>query len=228
MLLGRQAVFLKIALKTSPHLRGRDRKGNRRQADARKCGPRKPCGVTGITAKAGAGAESERQNPLPPSYRQERSRAMKLAIRLAIVLLCLLAPVAVAAQTAEVDWVHGTDFSRFHSFTWATGAYPIQDPDANLGMAAAVQDELGSKGVQYVGPQDKFDLFVTYNAVINPDAQGTARKIITIKVRIFDARNNTRIWIAGGYVALVDDLQENRRNVRALLAEMFRQYPPSE
>ena len=153
---------------------------------------------------------------------------MKLAIRLAALLLCLLAPAVVAAQTAEVDWVHGTDFSRFHTFTWATGAYPIQDPDANLGMAAAVQDELGAKGVQYAGPQDKFDLFVTYNAVINPDAQGTARKVITIKVRIFDARNNTRIWIAGGYVALVDDLEENRRNVRALLAEMFRQYPPSE
>lgn len=153
---------------------------------------------------------------------------MKLVRRLAILLLCFLVPVVVAAQTAEVNWVRGTDFSQFRTYTWATPAYPIQDPDANLGMAAAVQEELEGKGLRFVGPQQKFDVFVTYNAVINPDAQATARKIITIKVRIFDARNNTRIWMAGGYVGLVDDLQQNRQNVRALIAEMFRQYPPSE
>lgn len=153
---------------------------------------------------------------------------MKLAIRLAVLVLCLLVAAVAAAQTAEVDWVHGTDFSRFHTFTWATGAYPIQDPQPSLGMALAVQEELGAKGVQYVGPQEKFDLFVTYNAVVNPDPQDSSRQIITVKVRIFDARNNTRIWLAGGYVALVSDRAENRRNVRALLAEMFRQYPPSE
>ncbi len=153
---------------------------------------------------------------------------MKLAMRFAVLLLCLLVPVVVAAQTAEVDWDHGTDFSRFHTFTWAKAPYPIQDPDASLGMARAVQDELEAKGVQFVDPQEKFDVFVTYNAKINPDLQDPSRKLITVKLRIFDSRNNTVIWRAGGYVALVNDKEQNRRNVRALLAAMFEKYPPPE
>ena len=153
---------------------------------------------------------------------------MKLVIGFAALLLCLLIPVVVAAQTTEVDWVHGTDFSRFHTYTWATAAYPIQDPDASLGMARAVHDELEAKGVQFVDPQQKFDVFVTYNVIINPDPQDTSRKLITVKLRIFDSRNNTAIWRAGGYVAVVNDKMQNRRNVRALLAAMFQKYPPSE
>jgi uncharacterized protein DUF4136 len=151
---------------------------------------------------------------------------MKLVIRFAVLLLCLLVPAALTAQTVDVDWVHGTDFSRFHTFTWATGAYPIQDPDASLGMALAVQNELEAKGVQYVGPQEKFDAFVTYNVKTNPDPQDSSRTIVTVKLSIFDARNNSSVWRAGGYFTATSDKAENRRNVRALLAEMFRQYPP--
>lgn len=153
---------------------------------------------------------------------------MKLVIRFAVLLLCLLIPVVVAAQTTEVDWVHGTDFSQFHTYTWATGPNAIQDPDASMGMARAVQDELEAKDVQFVEPEQKFDVFVTYNARINPDPQDMSRKLITVNLRIFDSRTNTVIWSAGGYVALVNDKEKNRSNVRALLAAMFQQYPPSE
>lgn len=152
---------------------------------------------------------------------------MKLAATLA-VLLFLLVPAAVTAQTVQVDWVHGTDFSRFRTFTWATGAYPIQDPDASLGMALAVQQELEAKGVQCVGPQEKFDVFVTYNVKINPDPQDSSKTIVTVKISIFDSRNDTSIWRAGGYFTATSDKMQNRRNVRALLAEMFQQYPPSQ
>ena len=148
--------------------------------------------------------------------------------RFAILLLCLLISVAVDAQTAEVDWVRGTDFSRFHTYTWATAAYPIQDPDASLGMARAVGGELEAKGVQFVSPQQKFDIFVTYNVIINPDPQDSSRKLIIVKLRIFDSRNKTVIWRVGGSVAQVNDKMQNRRNVRALLATMFQKYPPPE
>jgi hypothetical protein len=153
---------------------------------------------------------------------------MKLMVSSAVLLLFLLIPVIVAAQTTDVDWVHGTDFSRFHTYTWATAANPIQDPDASLGMARAVQSELEAKGVQFVDRQQKFDVFVTYNAKINPDARDPSERVITVNVRIFDSRNNTVIWSAGGYVALGKDKVQNRRNVRALLAAMFQKYPPSD
>ena len=143
---------------------------------------------------------------------------------LAVLVLCLVAPVA--AQTAEVDWAHGTDFTQFRTFTWATGAYPINDADVSLGMANAVQDELAAKGVEFVDPKRKFDVFVTYNIKVNQDVHDTSRQVIVVALRIFDSKNNNVIWRAGGNVAVVDDQNKNRANVRALVAAMFAQYPP--
>ncbi len=151
---------------------------------------------------------------------------MTSATRFCFLMVCLLSAAALCAQDTQVDWARGTDFSRFHTFTWATAAYPIQDPDANLGMARAVRDELEAKGVQFVGPQEKFDLFVTYNAKITTDVQDSSRRLLAVQVRIFDSRNNNVIWRAGGNVALVTDNDQNRRNVRTLLAELFQKYPP--
>ncbi len=146
----------------------------------------------------------------------------------AVLLSIFLLPTVVAvAQTAEVDWVRGTDFGQYHTFTWARGAYPIQDPDANLGMARVVQDQLERRGLKFVDPQQKFDVFVTYNAAIQPDLQNSSRKILALKVRIFDSQNNTVIWRSGGTVTLVEDMEENRRKVRGLLEDMFQKYPPS-
>lgn len=153
---------------------------------------------------------------------------MKLAVGLAVLLLSLVLPADLAAQTVEVDWVHGIDFHQFHTFTWAIAAYPIQDPDANLGMAQAVQQELEAKGVRYTEPAQRFDVFVTYNAKINQDPTDLSRQRITLKLHIFDSRNNNIIWRAGGYVTLGSDKQQNRENARALIAAMLRQYPPPE
>lgn len=151
---------------------------------------------------------------------------MKLGRGFAVLLPCFLLTMVAAAQTSEVEWVHGTDFGQFHTFTWAKPPYPIQDPDANLGMQRAVQEELENRGVLLVDQRQKFDLFVTYNAIINPDVQDSSRKVITLKLRIFDSRNNTVIWRAGGYVDLGDDRKQARSKVRALLASMFQKYPP--
>jgi hypothetical protein len=151
---------------------------------------------------------------------------MKLATSCAFLLFSLLTAFAALAQTTHVDWVRGTDFGRFHTFTWATAAYAIQDPDANLGMARAVREELEAKGMQFVAPDQKFDVFITYNAKINQDPQDLSRELITLNVRIFDSRNHTVIWSAGGYVALGNNKPQNRSNVRGLLAEMFKKYPP--
>ncbi|HUN88402.1 MAG TPA: DUF4136 domain-containing protein [Terriglobales bacterium] len=153
---------------------------------------------------------------------------MKLLAAVAVILLCLSFALSAPAQTVQTDWVRGTDFSRFHNFTWATGQFPIQDAEADLKMADAIQAQLQAKGINYVGPNQRFDCFVTYNLVINPDPQNTGGQIITVALRFFDARNNTVVWRAGSYVPLVpNNLPENRKNVKAVIAKMFAQFPPS-
>jgi hypothetical protein len=152
---------------------------------------------------------------------------MKLS-RSAVFLLCLLASAVMTAlnQNPQVDWVRGTDFSRIHSFTWATAVYPIQDPDVNLGLARAVQDELEAKSVQYVSSDQKFDVFVTYNAKVNQDPANLSQNLLTLNVRIFDAKNNSVIWSAGGHIALGKDKAQNRSKAHELLVQMFQKYPP--
>jgi len=152
---------------------------------------------------------------------------MKLG-KLAVVAVCLIAPVVIIGQSQnpQVDWLRGTDFSHIHSFTWATAVYPIQDPDINLGLARAVQDELEAKSVQYVSSDQKFDVFVTYNAKVNQDPANLSQNLLTLNVRIFDAKNNSAIWSAGGYIALGKDKAQNRSKAHELLDEMFKKYPP--
>jgi|GEM_PF-6505639 len=149
---------------------------------------------------------------------------MRLKHAFAAVLLLLSVQVA-CAQTVKVDSVHGTDFSQFHTFTWATSHYPINDPNANVGMANAIQSELSNKGVQFVDATSKFDVFVTYNAKTTQDPKNTSKQILTLSVRIF-AGNNTVVWSAAGSVPWVKDKAQNGQNARALITSMFEQYPP--
>lgn len=153
---------------------------------------------------------------------------MKLLAAVAVVFLFLSFGLTATAQDVQTDWVRGTDFTRYHAFTWATGAYPIQDGESALKMAYAVQSELLEKGIRYVGPNDKFDCFVTYNLVINPDPQKPGSSIITVQLRLFDAGNNTVVWRAGGFVPVVpNNLPQNRAHVKELIAKMFAKFPPS-
>jgi hypothetical protein len=153
---------------------------------------------------------------------------MKLRTLVPLLIICFSLPTCLLAQDPEVEWVSGTDFTQFHTFTWAKPPYPIQDPDASLGMARAVQDELQLKGIRFIPPEEKFDIFVTYNAKVDPDLQDSSRKLLTLRVRIFDSKNNNVIWRAGGSFVLGNDKQQNRSSARDLLAAMFRKYPPSE
>lgn len=151
---------------------------------------------------------------------------MRCATRCALLLLCLTLPLLAAAQTTQVEWDHGANFSSFHTFTWAVGPYPIQDADASMGMLTAVRDELEAKGVRYVDPKDPFDTFVTYNARMTADPQDSSRRVLTLNVRIFRAQDNTIVWTAAGNFTMSDDKEQNRSRARALLAELFQQYPP--
>lgn len=146
-----------------------------------------------------------------------------------VVALLLLLSSAGLAQDVEVEWERGTDFSQFHSYTFAKEYFPINDVAANLGMALAVGEELEAKGLRLVAPKQKtYDLFVSYNARIVPDPQDSSRKSIVLRVRIFNSKDNNLIWHAGGSVPLQKDNADNQRNVRQKLAAMFQQYPPSK
>jgi hypothetical protein len=150
---------------------------------------------------------------------------MKRVVKSALVVFFV--SILSAAQNPHVDWVRGTDFTKFHTFTWAKAHYAIQDPYANLSLATALQDELEAKSVHFVAPEQKFDVFVTYTVRINQDTVNLSQNILTMNIRIFDSRNNAVVWSAGGFTPMGKDNSENRRKARELLGQMFQKYPPS-
>ena len=111
----------------------------------------------------------------------------------------------------------GSEFTAPH-----TASIALRVPDVE-----AARRELEAKGVGYVPDNQKFDIFVTYNAMVNPDPMNYSKKILTLKIRIFDSRNNNLIWQSGGYIPLGTDRQQNRMSARKLLAQLFEKYPPS-
>jgi Domain of unknown function (DUF4136) len=149
---------------------------------------------------------------------------MKLARKSAVFVFCI--SLLSIAQNPHVDWVRGTDFSKFRTFTWAKSHYAIQDPYANLSVAAAVQDELAAKGVHFLPSEEKFDVFVTYTVRINQDTLNLSQNVLTMNIRIFDSHNNTVVWSAGGYTPITKEEAQDRRKARELLASMFQKYPP--
>ena len=151
-------------------------------------------------------------------------KLLNLVAILAVILLLL--PPVTQAQDLKVEWDKRTDFTHFHTYTFAPAPYAIRDINAFVGMGLAVGEELEAKGLRFVAPQQKtYDVFVAFNAQIIPDPADSSRRLVVITVNILDSRNNT-IWRAGGNVLLGNDNSENRRNVRRMLAVMFQKYPP--
>src|SRR5438270_5336632 len=117
------------------------------------------------------------------------------------VVVCLLTAASLPAQKVMVDSVRGTDFNHFTRFTWATGAFPINDQEMNTAMAGLVKGELEAKGLRYVSSEQRFDAIVIYDAKLTESPQNSMEKFITINVRIADSRTNSVVWSAGGYTA---------------------------
>ena len=147
---------------------------------------------------------------------------MKPRIVFALLLLLVLALPA-STQEVLVDYDHSVDFTRYHTYAWATGVYPVQDQQWNQRLALYINAELAAKGVARILPEKNFDLFVSYNlnVVLGPDQQ----QIMKITVRIADARNNQVVWRAAANDKYSGDEQQNIQTARALVQAMFAQFP---
>lgn len=94
-----------------------------------------------------------------------------LRARVGVVLALALAATPVVAQQVDVNYVPGTDFSRYHSYRWVPveGAAPV-DQITDAQVRQAVDQQLAAKGL-VKAEADPVDLYIGYQTAMQQQQQ---------------------------------------------------------
>jgi hypothetical protein len=164
---------------------------------------------------------------------------MRLSCQLLAIGVLYLMPLASMAQEAvpyanskvTVDWVRGTDFSKYKTYAWGTPYQKATDPNHPLDdIEAALQAE----GLQKVGTDANPDLLVAFSAgssqvyVLQNIAKNPIVKQGTLKVQLADAKSKTVVWWAFGEDTLTNNRDKDLPIIQRTVSKMFKKYPPPQ
>lgn len=158
-------------------------------------------------------------------------------------LLLLLVASNAFAQKVTTDSVPGTDFSKYHTYSWGEGT-PAQDPITAQRIVAGIDAQLAAKGLKKVesGP----DLLVLYH--VSTDQQkslnwnnfggwgrfggmGSAQVDTVVngqlKVDIADFKAKQFLWRGTATDTVSSDPQKNAKKIDKGLTKMFQKFPPT-
>ena len=153
---------------------------------------------------------------------------MRTRILLLTAIVALLVTAA-PAQTVDVDWIRGTDFTAFKTYAWETQrVFPVNDPLARAHFVDVIGSELAAKGLRQSGANAKFDLIVVWNARLQQDLQDTSKQTVTIQIGLADPSNNRVLWRAGAFSQITGDDARDAAIYQDLVHQMFQQSPPAQ
>lgn len=156
---------------------------------------------------------------------------MKCTSVCCLLLLFLLPAFAQApspSQDVDVEFTQGTDFSRYHSFTFAGPDDPFIDVALEQRMITAVSQELEAKGMRSGVFEDQFDLTISYGGQVEQDPARPELKRVSLWFRIVDTKQGVVVWRGSGVQPLTGDEQQDLALGRALIGAIFAQYPPTQ
>jgi uncharacterized protein DUF4136 len=167
---------------------------------------------------------------------------MRIA-RILLGLSLLLMAVNAFGQKVTTDSVPGTDWSKYHTYSWGEGT-PAQDPLVAQRIVAGIDAQLAAKGLKKV--ENDPDLLVMYHAATDQQkslnwqnyggwgrfgGMGSAQvdTIITgqLKVDIADFKAKQFLWRGTATGTLSSDPQKNAKLINKALTKMFQKFPPS-
>ena len=151
---------------------------------------------------------------------------MRTRILLLIAIVGLLVA-SLPAQTVNVDWVRGTDFTAFKTYAWEVQrAFPVNDAVWDARFRTFVEAELNARGMTRAGEDGKFDVIVWYNAQYQQDMSDTSKQNIRIQVALGDPSNNVVLWRGAANLPVSGDDAKDAATYRAAIQRMFQRYPP--
>jgi len=166
-------------------------------------------------------------------------RIARLVVGLSLVLIASNA----FGQKVTTDSVPGTDWSKFHTYSWAEGT-PAQDPLVAQRIVAGIDARLAAKGLKKVDSDP--DLVVMYHASADQQkslnwsnmggwgrfgGMGSAQvdTVVTgqLKVDLADYKAKQFLWRGTASDTLSSDPQKNAKKIDKALTKMFQKFPPT-
>ena len=167
---------------------------------------------------------------------------MKVA-RLVFGLALLLIANSAFGQKVTTDSMPGTDWSKYHTFSWGEGT-PVQDPLLAQKIVAEIESQLTAKGFKKVDSDP--DLVVLYHTTTGEQkslnwsnmggwgrfgGMGSAQvdTVITgqLKVDIGDAKEKKFLWRGTAAGTVSSDPQKLEKTLNKSVAKMFQKFPPT-
>lgn len=169
-------------------------------------------------------------------------------LRLAIVASMILFWCGTAlTQDVQYNYVPGTDFSKYKTYTWVEvpdHKYPDQILDGQI--KAAIDSQLAQKGLAKTAGESA-DLYVTYQLAIDQQKQWNAYggggwrigmgsatatssniNIGTLVLDFYDAKAKQQVWTGHATKQLnpSKDPAKNQKNLQKAMAKLLKNYPP--
>ena len=171
-----------------------------------------------------------------------------LLTALALLVVPALGGGAALAQDVNVNYVPGTDFSKYKTYKWVAveGAErPDQLVDAQI--MKAIDTVLAGKGLAKA-TGDAADLFIAYQVAVNQERQwnaygtgmgyrwgggmGTATSstisVGTLALDMYDAAAKQLVWKGQATKTLnpSKDPEKNQQNLNKAMAKLLKDFPP--
>jgi hypothetical protein len=162
---------------------------------------------------------------------------MKISHQILATSILYLMPLTSVAQEVvpyansevKVDWVRGTDFSRYKTYAWGTPKQKAPDPNHPLDdIDAALQAE----GLQKVGIDANPGLVVAFSVgnkqvyVLQHIAKNPIVKQGSLVVELEDPQLKKVVWWGVGEDTLTDDRDKDLPMIQRTISKMFKKYPP--
>ena len=133
-------------------------------------------------------------------------------MRLTAAALLLIVPFACSVQEVQTEQDWDADFARYRTYAWRQKA-AARDPSTEDRVRAAVDVELGFKGLDKVEPAGSPDLHVSSYASAEE----------TLVIDLVDATSGKLVW--RGLAAQAVDSQDSEATLRKAVRDIFRHYP---
>jgi hypothetical protein len=162
---------------------------------------------------------------------------MRISFQLLAIGILYLMPLASTAQDVvpyaksevKVDWVRGTDFSKYKTYAWEASQQKTPDPQH---LIENIEGALQAKGLQAVGIDANPSLIVACSAgnkLVYP-IQGYLKNPIakqgTVVIQLADPHLKKAVWWGIAEDVLTDKPDKDLPLVQKKISKMFEKYPP--
>jgi Domain of unknown function (DUF4136) len=136
-----------------------------------------------------------------------------------------------AASDVKVNWVRGTDFSKYKTYAW--GITHQQNPDQvwNQRHIDDIDAALQAKGLQKVEMTGNPSLIVSYDAgsTVEYTIQGFAKGPVTegtLVVELVDPQTKKALWWGVAHNEVAGKTDKDVPMIHKKIMKMFEHYPP--